>query len=214
MIIVIPFNQAYRNAARSSTAALSPTEAFATMSDILKQTLTSHSGIAILPTSIDYLLQRIREIDSPAIILQRTPTQIAFLAPVDLVEAPVAGIVPRAVWPGKPILVPGYQFSQQYYGLGDNVYSSSAITQVGDLYRYGGWAPVILGMFLLGCLVRLLDDILDIRHNPQAIFLVLLLLPTLVKNEVGWVPILAGIPATLIVWTLTVAITFRPRRAT
>ena len=106
-------------------------------------------------------------------------------------------MVPRAVWPGKPILATGYQFSQQYYELSASVYTASAITPIGDLYRHGGWIPVIAGMFLLGCGVRLLDDVLDVRSNPHAIFLVLLLFPTLVTEEQDWATLLAGIPTTL-----------------
>ena len=73
---------------------------------------------------------------------------------------------------------------------------------------------MIAGMFLLGSGVRLLDDVLDVRANPHAIFLVLLLLPGLVKNEVGWVPILAGLPWTVAIWLLAVVVTFRVRLST
>ena len=119
--------------------------------------------------------------------------------------------VPRAIWYGKPILPSGYQFSHQYYGLPSTVYSSSAITPVGDLYRHAGWVPV--GMFLPGCGVRLLDDVLDVCGNPHAIFLVLLLFPSLVKAEDDWVTVVAGIPGTVMIWLLAVALTFRARRS-
>jgi hypothetical protein len=69
-------------------------------------------------------------------------------------------------------------------------------------------------MFLLGCGLRLLDDVLDVRANPHGVFLVLLLFPSLVKGETDWVSLLAGIPATVAVWLLAVALTFRPRRET
>jgi hypothetical protein len=167
-----------------------------------------------VPHSVDYLLERIQEIDSPAIILQRTPDQIGFLSPVQLVEIPLTGFVPRAVWPGKPIQLPMYQVSQEYYEQPATVYTAASITPVGDLYRYGGWIPVIVGMFLLGCGVRLLDDVLDARANPHAILLLLLLFPSVVVAESGWVAILSGIPLTVLIWLLSVALTFRARRST
>lgn len=213
LVVVIPFNQAYRSAARSSVATLSDSQAIGAAPGIIKETLTGHKLLTVLPSSLGYLLQRIREIDSPAIIIQRTPAQIGYINPVELVEAPVAAVVPRALWPSKPILASGYQMSQVYYGLPSTVYTSSAITPVGDLYRYGGWMPVIAGMFLFGTGVRLLDDILDLRSNPQAIFLILLFFPTLVKDEVGWVQLLAEIPSTILVWLLAVSLTFRARKA-
>ena len=212
LAIVVPFNQAYRTAARSGAVTLSPSEAIHEAPGILQQTLTDHSVVTAIPNSAVFLLQRIREIDTPAVILQRTPGQIAFNSPAQLIEAPLADVVPRAIWSGKPILTSGYQFSQQYYGLPSTVYSSSAITPIGDLYRHGGWAPVIVGMFLLGCGVRLLDDVLDVRGNPHAIFLVLLLFPSLVKAEDDWVTILAGLPGAVMIWLLAVVLTFRARR--
>ena len=212
MTIIIPFNQAYRSVARGGTANLAPSEAIHEAPGILRQTLLGHSLIGVLPSSTEYLLQRIREIDSVAIIMQRQGGQIPFSSPVLLIEGPAADIVPRVIWKDKPILTVGYNFSQQYYGLPSTVYSSSAITPIGDLYRHGGWIPMIIGMFLLGCGVRLLDDVLDVRTNPQAIFLVLLLFPALVKGESDWVTLLAGLPATVLIWLLTVSMTFRRRR--
>ena len=210
-MIVIPFNEAYRSAARGGSATLSVSQAISAAPGILQQTLTGQNPIKALPNSVTYLTQRIREIDSPAIVMQRTPGQIPYSSPAQLIEAPLLDMVPRAVWPGKPILATGYQFSQQYYGLPASLYTASAITPVGDLYRHGGWIPVIAGMFLLGCGVRLLDDVLDVRSNPHAIFLVLLLLPTLVTGEQDWATLLASIPATLLVWLLATALAFQPR---
>ena len=159
LMIVIPYNEAYRDAARSGSATLSVSQAISAAPGILHQTLTDQNPIKVVPNSVTYLMQRVREIDSPAIIMQRTPGQIAYSSPAQLIEVPLLDMVPRAVWPGKPILATGYQFSQQYYELSATVYTSSAITPIGDLYRHGGWIPVIAGMFLLGCGVRLLDDV-------------------------------------------------------
>jgi hypothetical protein len=83
---------------------------------------------------------------------------------------------------------------------------------IGGLYWHGGWIPTIIGMFLLGCAFRLLDDVLDVRRNPHAIFLVLLLLPSLVGGEEDWQSILTSLPATMFVWLFAVALTFRARR--
>jgi hypothetical protein len=167
----------------------------------------------VIPDSVTYLMQRMREIDSVAIVMQRTPGQIPYSSPVQLVEGPLVDLVPRALWPSKPILATGYEFGQEYYELPSSLVTASAITPIGDLYRHGGWIPVIAGMCLLGCAIRLLDDVLDVRSNPHALFLVLLLFPSLVNGEQDWQSLLAGIPATLLVWLLATALTFRPRGA-
>ena len=211
LIIVIPFNSAYRSAARPGSVTLSVSQAISAAPGILRQTLTSQNPIKVLPNSVTFVAQREREIDGLSIVMQRTPGQIAYSSPAQLIEAPLLDMVPRALWPGKPVLATGYQFSQQYYELSASIYTSSAITPLGDLYRHGGWIPVIAAMFLLGCGVRLLDDAIDVRSNPHAIFLWLLLFPTLVTAEGDWATSLAGIPAIFLVWLLAAALGFQPR---
>ena len=211
LLLVIPFNQSYRGAARSEAGTLSTRQALEAAPSILGQTIGTGNPGRVISSSTSLLLTRIREIDGPAIILERTPAQIGFVSPVRLIQAPVATLVPRAVWPDKPILASGYEFSQTYYQLPPTAYTSSAITPVGDLYRHGGWIPVIMGMFLLGCGVRFLDDVMDVYGNPHSIFLFLLLFPSLVKQEDAWVGTLAGVPGMLLIWLLATYLTFRKR---
>ncbi len=211
MIVVIPFNQAYRNAARGGPSALSPSETISLAPSILEHTLNEREIVSSLPRSFSYLLLRIREIDSVAIILQRTPNQINYMNPLALVEAPVAAMIPRALWSNKPILTTGYDFSQQYYGLPSEIYTSASITPVGDLFRHGGYLAVIAGMLMLGGGIRLLDDTFDAARSPHAIMLILLFFPIIVKSEADWVTLLAGVPSTIVIWIIAVAVVF-PRR--
>lgn len=212
LVIVIPFNQAYRQSLRSGSGIVSVSQAIDRAPEILRQTFTSQSLIDILPSSTAYLLQRTQEIEGPAIILQRTPGQIPYTSPTKLIEAPLVEMVPRAIWAGKPVLDPGYQFSQQYYGIPASTPTASSISPIGDLYRHGGWLPVITGMFLFGCGVRLLDDTLDVRLNPHAAFLALLIYPNIAKGESDWVTFISTIPAVSVVWLLAVAFTFAKKR--
>ena len=211
LLIVIPFNQSYRSAARSASGTLSARQALGAAPGILGQTIGTGNAGGVLSSSVTFLLARIRLIGSPAIIMQRTPTEIGFVSPVQLVTAPIATLVPRAVWPGKPILDSGYEFSQKYYELPATIYTSSAIAPAGDLYLHGGWIPVIVGMFLLGCGVRFLDDNMNVHGSPHCAFLFLLLFPSLVLQENDWVGTLAGIPGTLLVWLFATYLMFRKR---
>ena len=208
VVVVIPFNQAYRMADHQGSP--TPRQVVAGAPQIFRQAVADNSVFSLLPNSVDYLAQRIREIDNPAIIIQRTPRQVAFLNPLKLVVDPISGMIPRAIWAGKPVKATGLQVSQDFYELPPT--TSSADTVIGGLYWYGGWLPVIIGMFLLGGGVRVMDDVLDVRSNPQASFLVLLLFPILVKGEVDWQAIVASLPATIAVWLFAVAITFRSRQ--
>ena len=210
LAIVIPFNLAYRHAANKGS--LTPNQAVAAAPGILRQTVDTQSLAAVLLNSIGFLGQRIPEIDNPAIIMQRAPSQVPFRSPVQLIEAPIAGWVPRGIWPGKPIYLTGAEVTQEFYEMPPT--SASADTMVGGLYWYGGWLPLVFGMLLLGGGMRLLDDTLDVRKNPHAIFLVLLLFQSLVGSETDWNLLLAGIPATMFVWLLAVALVFRKRKRT
>jgi hypothetical protein len=173
--------------------------------------MASDLSPAVLVQSADYLAQRIRTIDSPAIIMQRTPGQIPYSDPGQLAISPVIDLVPRILWPGKPVLSVGYQMSQEYYQLPPQVYTSSAITPEGDLYRHGGWVVLIAGMFLLGCGARVVDEVADLRRGTHGMFLIILLFPGLVQGASDCATLLAGIPATALLWLGAVALSFRRR---
>ena len=207
LMVVVPFNQVYRDAANRNS--LTASQAVGIAPGILRQTLGRSSLATALPHSLDYMALRIREIDSVAIIMQRTPDQIGFRSPVELIVEPLAGLVPRALWPGKPIALTGLQVTQEFYESPPD--SATDDTLVAGFYWYGGWLPVLAGMFLIGCAVRLVDEVLDVRNNPQAIFFTLLLFPTVVRAEDDWLSIITSIPATIFVWLLAVALTFRSR---
>jgi hypothetical protein len=211
LLIVIPFNQAYRANARG-TATLTATEAMADAPPIASHVLAYDASTAMIGQSASFLAQRIREIDSPAIIMQRTPSEIPFSDPAQLLTAPVLGLIPRILWSGKPVSATGYEMSYEYFRLPPQVYTSTAVTPEGDLYRHGGWFPLILGMFLIGCGVRVLDETADLRRGMHGVILILLLFPDIVTEESDCSGLLAGIPGMILLWLGVVTISFARRR--
>ena len=210
LLIVIPFNLAYRAAARGAVT-LSTSQAIATAPAIAGEVLASDFSPSVLGQSVNYLAQRIRTIDSPAIIMQRTPSQIPYSSPGQLAISPVVDLIPRILWPGKPILDVGYQMSQEYYQLPPQVYTSSDITPEGDLYRHGGWIVVIAGMFLIGCGARIIDEVTDLRRSIHGAFLIILLFPGLVQAGSDCATLLAGIPEMVLLWYAVTALSFTRR---
>ena len=99
-----------------------------------------------------------------------------------------------------------------YFEQPSDVYTSSAITPEGDLYRHGGWIPLMVGMFLLGCGIRVLDDVLDIRASAHAALIVILLFPDVVKSEDDWITLLAGLPGLFVLWAAVVMFSFARRQ--
>lgn len=212
LLLVVPFNAAYRASARGDVT-LSTGQAIAAAPSILGQVASEDLSLSGLRQSAAFLAVRIRVIDSPAIIMQRTPGQIPYGSPGQLAEAPLLDVIPRAVWPGKPVLDEGLQFSAQYFELGPDPGTASDVTPEGDLFRHGGWPPVIAGMLLLGCLIRVLDDMTDARRGPHGGFLVILAFPAIVQAGDGWSGLLAGIPGLVVLWVAVVAFSFRRRSA-
>ena len=212
LLIIIPFNQAYRTSARG-TVTLSTGQAVAAAPAIASQVVASDLSPAVFGQSVSYLAKRIRTIDTPAIIMQRTPSEIPYANPAQLLISPVVGLIPRIVWPGKPILAPGYRISQEYYQLPPQIYTSSNVTPEGDLYRHGGWFPLILGMFVLGCLIRILDEAADLRRGVHGAFLIILLFPDIVQAGSDCTTLLAGIPGMVLLWLAVVTTSFARRSA-
>jgi hypothetical protein len=207
MLLVIPYTASYRQSDRGPQVTFTVAQAVSGAPAIAGQAAAGISP-ATLGQSLAYLAQRVREIDGPAIVAQRTPAQIPYGSPVQLLTAPVASLVPRFLWPGKPLDEAGYQFNETYYGTPSDVYSAASVTPWADLYAHGGWVPLAAGMFFLGCLIRVLDDVLDVR-DPRAALLVLVLFPVLVKAEADWTETLAAIPGLILVWLVVTAMTFR-----
>ena len=73
---------------------------------------------------------------------------------------------------------------------------------------------MLVGMFLFGCAMRLIDDVVDVRGNPHAVFLPLLLFPYLGLSELDLISIEEDVPVLVLLWVLVIAVTFRwrPRR--
>jgi hypothetical protein len=198
VFIVVPFNVAYRNVINVGSSRLSllqvAQDAYQQGPGYFLASVGSGGGLSPWELTI----QRVSRIGDVAIIVQTTPSVIPDRPMSELVEAPVLGFIPRALWPGKPILSTGYQFSQDYYLLPAYVYTSNAVTPEGDLWRHGGWVVLVGGMLIFGACIRVLDAATE---NPSAVplrlFLVLSFFSIVVKQEMDMVSLLASVPSLL-----------------
>jgi hypothetical protein len=213
LLVVIPFNLAYRSSARGPVT-LSTSQAVAAAPAIAGQVIASDLSLSSLGQSAELMATRIRSIDSPAIILQRTPSEIPYSDPAQLLTSPVVDVIPRALWPGKPVLTVGWQMSQEYFELPPQIYTASDITPEGDLYRHGGWFWLVIGMFLFGGGLRILDESTDLRRSVHGAFLILLLFPSIVMAGTDCATLLAGIPGMVLLSLAVVATSFKRRTET
>jgi hypothetical protein len=196
LLVVLPFNVAYRQAINDNRNA-STTELMAAAPALLADTAGS-GDLTILDDSYDTLLRRVRLIDGVAVTMQKTPSSIPYESPMEYATAPFIGMIPRVVWPDKPILVAGYEVSQAYYGLPENVFTSSTLSTPGTLYRHGGWLVFLVAAFVLGVGFRLFDRIVRPEKNPAGMFFVVAFFPGMVKSEMDSVELLMSLPTWLI----------------
>jgi len=154
------------------------------------------------------VLSRLRLVDNLVVIRENTPEFIEYRQITDILVAPFQGIIPRAVWPEKPIRLAGYDFYKIYYqGQGE---SSSAITLQGSLYMHGGIGVFLLGMFMVGIALRAIDDGLKAQTNPHGALMIVLIAPLVVKQEMDVPGFLAGIPIIILTWVMCTWLVFRP----
>jgi hypothetical protein len=195
LLVIMPFNSAYRSVLRGGGSTLTMEQASGAAPDVLAETINANGLTRTLSESYDATIYRLGLIDNVAIIVQRTPTEIAYRSPLEYLYAPFVGLVPRAVWPDKPILATGYEFSHEYYDLPTFLYTSSAVTLVGDFFRHGGWIAVMILSFVFGAIYRCFDQMLRPERNISSMFFLLALLPVTVKSEMDSVTLLSALPS-------------------
>jgi hypothetical protein len=99
--------------------------------------------------------------------------------------------------------------SHVYYGMPDYVFTFSAMTPYGDLWRHGGLIVVAIGMAILGVFLRSVDGRPgDAAEDPTLLFLPFMLLAIIAKQEMDYLTMSAGIPQALVTsWIATRIVT-------
>lgn len=200
VVVVVPFVTQYRTTVLAGSGRLSAAEVLATVDF---NDVAASSGDTSVGDSFEQLLARLSRIGDVAVVMQKTPTFVPFNSPSDLIGGPLLGLIPRSVWPGKPVLDAGYRMTSTYYGLPKDVYSSSAMTPYGDLWRHGGFWVVAMGMLVIGGLARSVDARSgDPAQDPRILFLPLLLFAPLAKQEMDYLGLMASLVGFVIVANL------------
>jgi hypothetical protein len=194
---VFPFVTQYRDDILQGSGRISPIRALTTVDfgEIFTSALNAPSG-----DSAETASNRLTRVGDLAVIMQNTPSRVPYLPATDLAAGPVLGVTPRSIWREKPVLDAGYQMSTIYYGLPSSVRTSSAMTPYGDLWRHGGLSVVIVGMMILGGIVKMVDGRAgDPQTDPRLLFLPLLLFGPLVKLELDYLGLLASLASTYLI---------------
>ena len=125
----------------------------------------------------------------PGIILRRVPSEIEFAGYDRLLALPTY-LVPRVVWPDKPTLSRGVDFSVQVLNMPSDTRSSSAVTVVGEAYMIGGYGGVLVAMLVLAWLFAFLAANTSLLGN-QALYAALV--PSFIDWEAQFTTMVLGI---------------------
>jgi hypothetical protein len=148
---IVLFTDAYRKEVRAhNRTVVTASQAASLLIPTGAKVLTSSDGGELKETSLKFVFQRFRGIDGLAIVLQKTPEKVGFVPPSKSLQTIPASLIPRLLWPGKPVYVEGLAFARQYFGQDSKTFNSLSPSVIGDLYRRGGLAIVALGMFVMG----------------------------------------------------------------
>lgn len=156
--IVLPFGLAYRgdNVAYQQSPRGQLSKAVAA--------LTSGGIVGALTSGLDATGSRFSDVASVAVVMNRGRAPLDRLFGETLTWA-AGAFVPRALIPNK--VDPGRfgnEFGRKYGIIAPNNYVTSvAISEPGELYMSVGWLGLAIGMFVIGSIYRLLDDLLRNR---------------------------------------------------
>ena len=115
-----------------------------------------HSG-RYHPVALFQMVGRnLHSLDSLAMVIQKVPSEIIFSYGTEITRMPYA-LIPRAIWPEKPIINPDDLFREQFVRKGlvaEGV--AVSISLPGEFYWDGGIFGVCLGMGFFGILWKFL----------------------------------------------------------
>jgi hypothetical protein len=111
-------------------------------------------------------------------------------------------LVPRALWPNKPIIDYGQRVTAEIYGA-RNSRSSSTVTTIGDTLINFGAAGVVVAAVLLGALLRVLERLARYGRGPVGLALAASVAVFVVGQEAPLILSIAGLIRNLLVsWLL------------
>lgn len=143
---------------------------------------TAQDASASFPDAIETLGGRVRQIENVAVVVRDTPSVLPYTNGVEIPDAVAAAVVPRVVWPDKPIRAAHREFPQLYLRQPVTTRSSTGPSHFGDLYRNSGFAGVAIGMGLLSAIFARLGRTAQ-RGGLRTVLIVAFIVSVLTRVE-------------------------------
>ena len=145
---------------------LSPVVALANPIGTLSRVSAFVAGAQAGEYFVDGLLYVVARMDciGPASVLIRDTPRVAPFQYGRTLGLFFVAFVPRIIWPEKPTINIG-RYITDAYGSGPEIATSTAPTQLGELFMNFGYAGIIGGMLLYGLILRVAHELL-LRESP------------------------------------------------
>ena len=107
------------------------------------------------------VLRRMHGVDSLALLMTTYPTWRPYEGWSETLSLWAVGLVPRALWPGKPTGGKGIEFGRDFIvdpAYASLSYAAFGVFHPGDFYRSGGFVGLVVAMWVFGVLVRALYE--------------------------------------------------------
>ncbi|MFT7579890.1 MAG: hypothetical protein ACI9MR_001557 [Myxococcota bacterium] len=208
VVVVFPLLTAFRN---SYSSGIGEFERDGFSQDLIigsVATAFEHDSASTPGRSVsDVIAERMHGGSSLALIIRYTPERNPFLYGEPYGLLPLVLVVPRAIWPDKPLMAAwASDFKRDYWWLDRANKTAIAVTQMGDLWVNLHIFGVLLGSLPLGTGFRCLYNFLRMGSGAGAIYplavYATLVLPTIHQMKTTFDTLVAGTLKLLLVYVV------------
>jgi hypothetical protein len=198
--LLSPFTDAYRAEVRDGGGtSVDAAGAASLLPELLGATVTDLAPADVALAPWNFVLSRLRLVEEVAMVSQKTPSQIPYIGPSDTLFDASTVLVPRAVWPGKPVYTVGLQYARDFWDQPTSVVSSRSPGYPGEAFYRGGWIGVFVLMGLLGGTMAAVNAALGPRLHPGAIPMFVVAWSELLNLEGSLILLGAGLTQSLLI---------------
>jgi hypothetical protein len=114
--------------------------------------------LSIAVKALANMSQRMVGFEALAVVMALTPDALPPMMGRTMVGL-IYGWIPRFLWHDKPAISPAYYFTTSYLGEPPDTPTSAAMTIPGDLYMNFLWPGLLVGMFVVGVVLRAFGEL-------------------------------------------------------
>lgn len=100
--------------------------------------------------------RRLAIVNSTAVVIRECGSRVEYARGSTLWLGVLSAFIPRILWPDKPMITIGIQFSRTFHVTSFGNFSATSPSQAGELWWNFNIVGVIVGMFLIGVWLRVL----------------------------------------------------------